>query len=132
MLFHLTTPAMAALSGPFEFLFHTWSFTFLGKDIFAHDFFETFMRNFRIGFALVAAGLLIIEWRAKRLGEKLPDKITKRILWAFGIVGFLCYFDFFNPNVRYPDYYHRHEFYPRRSRTVAASRSKSATCVICA
>jgi hypothetical protein len=92
-------------------LFHTWSFTFLGKDIFSHDFFENAMRNFRIGFALVAAGLLIIEARAKRLGEMLPDRITKRILWGFGIVGFLAYFDFFNPNVRYPDYYHRHEFY---------------------
>jgi len=111
MLFHLTTPAMAALSSPFDFLFHTWSFNFLGKDIFAHDFFENAMRNFRIGFALVAAGLLIIEARAKRLGERLPDKITNRILWGFGIVGFLAYFDFFNPNVRYPDYYHRHEFY---------------------
>src|SRR6185436_6125146 len=27
------------------------------------------------------------------------------------LIGFFTYFDFGNPNVRYPNYYHRHEFY---------------------
>lgn len=111
MLHHFASPAMAALSGPLDFLFRTWSFNFLGRDIFAHDFYQRSMDFFKIGLALVGAGLLVIEARAKRLGETLPEKTTKRILIAFAALGFFAYFDFFNPNVRYPDYYHRHEFY---------------------
>jgi len=102
---------MAALSGLLDFLFHTWSFRLLDRDIFAHDFFTRAMEFFKIGLALAAAGLLLIEARAKRLGEVLPARITKRVTWAFALLGFFAYFDFFNPNVRYPDYYHRHEFY---------------------
>ncbi|HVU01916.1 MAG TPA: hypothetical protein VHE30_09200 [Polyangiaceae bacterium] len=109
----LTTALASALASasPFDFLFHTWSFHFMGKDVLSHDVWEFSMKMFKIGFALVCAGLLLIEARAKRLGEKLPERTTRRILIAVTIVGFLSYFDFFNPNVRYPDYYHRHEFY---------------------
>ena len=61
--------------------------------------------------AVVAITFLIIERRARRM------KLKGVKLWAkpFGIFlmvfGFFTYFDFFNPNVRYHDYYHRHEFY---------------------
>jgi hypothetical protein len=105
-----TTLALAA-STPFDFLFHTWSFTLFGRDIFAHDTWEQVMYFSRIGLALVAAGMLMIEARAKRLGEKLSEKTLKRIGIAVAVIGFVAYFDGFNPNVRYPDYYHRHEFY---------------------
>ena len=27
------------------------------------------------------------------------------------VLAFGAYFDFFNPNTRYPDFYHRHEFF---------------------
>jgi len=105
-----TTLALAA-SSPFDFLFHTWSFQLFGRDIFAHDTWEQVMYFSRIGLALVAAGMLMIEARAKKLGEKLPEKTLKRIGIAVAVIGFVAYFDGFNPNVRYPDYYHRHEFY---------------------
>jgi hypothetical protein len=111
MLSSTTSLAFAALSSPVDFLFHTWSFQFLGRDIFAHDNWQQGMEFFRIGLALVAAGLLLIEARARRFGEQLSERTVKRIGIAFSILGFLAYFDFFNPNVRYPDYYHRHEFY---------------------
>ena len=110
---HLTAHsiALAAFASPIDFLFRTWSFNFLGHDIFAHDYWQQTMDFFRIGLALVAAGLLLIEARAKKLGETLSAKTTKRIGIAFTILGFLAYFDGFNPNVRYSNYYHRHEFY---------------------
>src|SRR5689334_2878687 len=102
--------ALAAAS-PFDFLFHTWSFQFLGKDIFAHDNWEQIMYFSRIVVALTVAGLLMIEARAKKLGERLSEKTTRYITIAVALLGFVMYFDGFNPNVRYPDYYHRHEFY---------------------
>ena len=141
------TATLALVTTPVDFLFHTWSFQFLGRDIFAHDTWESVMYFSRIGLALIAAGMLLIEARAKRLGEKLPEKTLKRIGIAVAVIGFIAYFDGFNPNVRYPDYYHRHEFYHyylgskyshalgytrlyectmiARSRTGAASRSRS-------
>ena len=94
-----------------DFLFHTWSFQFLGQDIFAHDNWQRTMDFFKIGLALVCAGLLLIEARAKKLGEKLTPLTTKRLAIVLTVLGFFAYFDFGNPNVRYPDYYHRHEFY---------------------
>jgi hypothetical protein len=111
-----TLTAFAASAGPFDFffdnfLFHPWSYKLFGQDVFAHDNWERTMLFFRIGLALVLAGLLMIEARGKRLGERLSERTTKRVAIAFTVLGFLAYFDFFNPNVRYADYYHRHEFY---------------------
>jgi len=108
--------AFAASADPFgflfdNFLFHPWHFQVGGQDVFAGDNWNQTMYYFRIGLALVLAGLLVIEARAKRLGERLPERTTKRLAIAFTLIGFLAYFDFFNPNVRYVDYYHRHEFY---------------------
>jgi hypothetical protein len=110
MLFHSLTLAFAAFS-PLDFLFHEWRFNFLGRNIFGHDEWQASMDYFRIGLALTAAGLLVIEARGLKLGERLSEKTLKRIGIAFTVLGFLAYFDFGNPNVRYGDYYHRHEFY---------------------
>ncbi len=110
MLFHSLTLASAAFS-PLDFLFHEWRFNFLGRNIFGHDEWQAGMDYFRIGLALTAAGLLLIEARGRKLGERLSEKTLKRIGIAFTVLGFLAYFDFGNPNVRYGDYYHRHEFY---------------------
>jgi hypothetical protein len=103
--------SLALAASPFDFLFHTWSFQFLGRDIFAHDNWEQIMYFSRIVVALTVAGLLMIEARAKKFGERLSVKTTRRITIGVGVLGFIMYFDGFNPNVRYPDYYHRHEFY---------------------
>jgi hypothetical protein len=111
MTFLPTTLALAALSGPLDFLFHTWSFQIGSRDVFAHDNWESGMVFFKIGLALVSAGLLLIEARAAKLGERLSERTVKRLSIVFTVLGFLAYFDFFNPNTRYADYYHRHEFY---------------------
>lgn len=109
MLFHTLTTALAA--SPFDFLFEPWSFHVLGRDIFAHDNWQSFLVNFKIGLGLVTAGLLMLEARARKLGERISDVATKRIAIGLTVIGFLAYFDGFNPNVRYINYYHRHEFY---------------------
>jgi len=111
MISSLLAFAADASGGPLDFLFTPWSFKIGGTDIFSNENYSRTMLFFRIGFALVAAGLLLIEARARKLGERLPEKTLKRIGIAFAIVGFLAYFDFGNPNVRYSQYYHRHEFY---------------------
>src|ERR1700753_647500 len=101
--------SLLAVTTPIDFLFHTWSFQFMGRDIFAHDNWENFMYFSRIVLALVAAGMLVIEARAQTLAERLSEKTLKRIGIGVTVIGFLAYFDGFNPNVRYPDYSHRHE-----------------------
>jgi hypothetical protein len=53
----------------------------------------------------------MLEARAKKLGERLSERTTKRIAIGLTAVSFLLYFDFFNPNVRYVNYYHRHEYF---------------------
>src|SRR5688572_24339299 len=53
-----------------------------------------------IGVALVTAGLLLLEQRAKRLGVSIPEKAARRVGIAITVVSFLLYFDFFNPNTR--------------------------------
>ena len=68
--FSFASLALAAAS-PFDFLFHTWSFQLLRRDIFAHDNWESIMYFSRIVVALTVAGLLMIEARAKKLGERL-------------------------------------------------------------
>ena len=72
------------------------------------------MKGFRVGLTLVTAGLLLYEWRAEKLGEVIPVRgwLGKRsIAIILTILGLGAYYDFGNPNTRYPDYYHRHEFY---------------------
>lgn len=66
-----------------------------------------------IRFLLTFGGALwfIYVWRAWRMGERVPRRTQKRIAYLLTIVAFGVYFDFFNPHVRYSEYYHRHEFY---------------------
>jgi hypothetical protein len=75
---------------------------------------NAFMKGFRVALTLITAGLLMYEWRAQKLGEDIPNKgwLGKRsIAIILTVLGFGAYYDFGNPNTRYPDYYHRHEFY---------------------
>ena len=49
--------------------------------------------------------------RAYKLGQPVPKVWVRNIAIAFTVLGFGVYFDYFNPNTRYSEYYHRHEFY---------------------
>jgi hypothetical protein len=69
------------------------------------------MFGFRVGLCLLGALLVIAEVRARRLGVPVQKRATKWIAIAMTALAFLTYFDFGNPNVRYRNYYHRHEFY---------------------
>jgi hypothetical protein len=89
-----------------NFLFHAWP----GR-VFMRATWEGITKGTSIGLALVVSGLLILERRARRLGTNLPEKRCKRAGIAITVVAFLLYFDFFVPNTRYENYYHRHELY---------------------
>ena len=69
------------------------------------------MNGLRIGLTLGGALLLIYEVRARRVGEAIPLRTRKRVAILLTVLSFGAYFDFFNPNTRYPEYYHRHEFF---------------------
>jgi hypothetical protein len=49
--------------------------------------------------------------RAYKLGQPVPKKLARNVAILFTVLGFGVYFDYFNPNTRYSEYYHRHEFY---------------------
>lgn len=105
------TALTGSFYGPLDFLFQPWSFRVGGDNIFSRDNWDSVMTTFRIALPLIAAGLLLLEARARRLGVKPSEVILKRVGMTFTVLAVLAYFDFFNPNVRYQDYYHRHEFY---------------------
>jgi hypothetical protein len=86
--------------------FQRWDGSLLSRDVF-----EGFTGWLSIALSLGAAGLLLLEHRAKKLGQRYPEKKARRIGIALTVVAFLLYFDFFNPNTRYSNYYHRHELY---------------------
>ena len=74
------------------------------------DAWGTMMEVFRVALcvggaaAIIPAALLI-----PRRG--LANVIIGICACLFAFAIFLSYFDFFNPNVRYHKYYHRHEFF---------------------
>ncbi len=65
----------------------------------------------RISLSVLGAIFLMYEMRARKLKVRLSLRTRKQLAIAMTVVAFLTYFDFFNPNVRYIEYYHRHEFY---------------------
>ena len=86
--------------------FKSWPGAWLQRDAF-----EAFTVWLSIALSLGAAGLLMLERRARRLGEPYPEKKARRVGIVLTVIAFLLYFDFFNPNTRYANYYHRHELY---------------------
>ncbi|MBN2195010.1 MAG: hypothetical protein JW751_19490 [Polyangiaceae bacterium] len=97
--------AFDAFSAPDKpFFWQSW--------IFLKDNWEpTVMRPIRYGLPLVTGLLLIAEWRAKHTGETLTERWKQRIGVLLTCIAFGAYYDFGNPNTRYADYYHRHEFF---------------------
>jgi hypothetical protein len=106
-------PAGAPLLAGFDPLhfFNNLLFGVWPGEFFKHDPFNNFTIFLSIGIALVTAGLLMLEPRLRRLGHPVPERTARRIGIFLTVVSFLLYFDFFNPNTRYPQYYHRHELY---------------------
>lgn len=90
-------------SGPNDF--------FWGNPIFEKDLWERLTKGLRIALAMGGALLLLYELRARRMGERIRERTRRRIAWVLTIASFFVYFDFFNPNTRYSEYYHRHELY---------------------
>ncbi|HEY3497388.1 MAG TPA: hypothetical protein VGK73_21980 [Polyangiaceae bacterium] len=88
------------------FLYEHWDGPWFEKDSW-----EKLTKGTRIFLCMAGALLLIYEVRARRLREKIKERTRKRIAYVLTGLAFFVYFDFFNPNVRYEEYYHRHEFY---------------------
>jgi hypothetical protein len=89
-----------------KFFFEKWDSAW-----FARDKFEDLTYGFAVTLALATAALLIIEVFVRRAGVRIPKKVIAGVSIALTLFGFLSYFGFFNPNVRYANYYHRHEFF---------------------
>lgn len=79
--------------------------------MFQKEQWEPMMTFLRLTLTLGGAIFLIAEARARKLSQPLRKRTTRRIAITLTVLAFLSYFDFFNPHTRYPDYYHRHEFF---------------------
>jgi hypothetical protein len=109
----LLTEAQPVLSmlGPFDGLIDTFLFRDWPGSIFVRSTWAGITTSLSVGLALVVSGLLLLEQRARRLGRRLPERRCRQLGIALTIMGFLLYYDFFVPNTRYENYYHRHELY---------------------
>jgi hypothetical protein len=109
----LLVEAQALLSrlGPFDALFDNFLFRSWPGRIFERSNWNGVTNAMSMGLSLGVSALLLVEQRARRLGASLPEKQCRRIGLAITVLGFLLYFDFFVPNTRYENYYHRHELY---------------------
>jgi hypothetical protein len=87
-------------------LYDPWQGEWFKKEIW-----DDFTKVVRLTLTIAGALFLIYEIRARRLRERIPLRWKKRVAYVMTAIAFLVYFDFFNPNVRYVEYYHRHEFY---------------------
>ncbi len=87
-------------------LFHPWPGRWL-----ANGAFRQYTITLSIGLSLGGSALFMLEQRARRLGRPFSRRVQRAACIALTALSFLVYFDFFNPNTRYFDYYHRHEFY---------------------
>ena len=72
---------------------------------------EMFLRGTRVALTMIGAALIMYKARAFKLGQPVPQKLARNVAILFTLLGFGVYFDYFNPNTRYSEYYHRHEFY---------------------
>jgi hypothetical protein len=110
MIEHVTALAVSSqswLSAADDFfLYEPWQGSWFEKN--SWDWFTLVVR---LSLTMLGAFFLIYEIRARRLREKISMRTKKRIAFVMTALAFLVYFDFFNPNVRYVEYYHRHEFY---------------------
>jgi hypothetical protein len=98
------------LLAPWRFLGRVFFVVWPG-DAFQRSTWEELMHGFWISLALLATTLLLGEMITRRAGYPPSKRAVKWVSIAFTVTGFLAYFSFFNPSVRYIDFYHRHEFF---------------------
>ncbi len=84
---------------------------FWNNPIFEKDVWEAFTKTVRIALAMGGALLLLYELRARRMGVRISERTGRRWAWILVVLSFGVFFDFGNPNTRYSEFYHRHEFY---------------------
>ena len=84
---------------------------FWDHSIFEKDQWKRITLFVRLLLTLSTACLLVYEVRARRMKQPLSLRWRKRAAVMLTGLAFFTYFDFFNPHVRYSEYYHRHEFY---------------------
>ena len=98
--------ALEALSSQTGILADLWS-----NPLFQRETWAPLTRGLRLLLAAIGALALIYEVRARRLGAPISERTRPRFAWAMTVLAFGVYFEFFNPNVHNPGYYHRHEIY---------------------
>lgn len=104
---HVSFGWSSALNPLFEnALFEKWD-----GELFEKEQWRKVMVATRILLSVLGAVFLMYEVRARKMQVRLSLRFRKRIAIVLTALAFLTYFDFFNPNVRYVQYYHRHEFY---------------------
>ena len=96
----------ASLLGALNPLFERWE-----GEVFAKENWEELMLFMRVSLSVLGALFLMYELRARKMQVRISRRVRKRIAIAMTALAFFTYYDFFNPNVRYIEYYHRHEFY---------------------
>ncbi|MGE3668216.1 MAG: hypothetical protein AB7K71_01090 [Polyangiaceae bacterium] len=79
--------------------------------VFQKDVWTGVMRAVRYLLTFGGAVLLMYEIRARKLRQPVSQSMMKGMAVLFTVLAFGAYFDFGNPNTRYSEYYHRHEFY---------------------
>ncbi len=93
--------------------FWNWDFTAARENIrpFKKPVWIDLMFALRLVLCLLGAMLVIYEVRARRMGFPIKERRKRILAIVFSVLAFGAYFDFGNPNVRYSNYYHRHELY---------------------
>jgi hypothetical protein len=89
-----------------NFLFRPWPGRWLQSGNWSQ-----FTTGLSLSLSLGASALFMLDERARRLGRPASRRVRRAVCCTLIALSFLVYFDFFNPNTRYHDYYHRHEFY---------------------
>ncbi|MCC6216852.1 MAG: hypothetical protein IT376_18480 [Polyangiaceae bacterium] len=89
----------------------TWLAQHWEAAYFQKDTFDPLMTGLRLFLTFGGAILLLLEARALRLRISMSVKWRRWVAILFTGLAFGVYFDFFNPNTRYIEYYHRHEFF---------------------
>ncbi len=84
---------------------------FWDNPLFAQNNWERIARFLRLSLTFGGAVWLIWEARARRLNQPVTKAVSRGVAITLTLVAFLTYFDFFNPKVRYSEFYHRHELF---------------------
>jgi hypothetical protein len=107
----LEARSLVSTLGPFDWVFDNFLFRPWPGKIFERASWHAITDTLAVGLSLTVSGLLLLDQRSRRLGVGPSERQRRRLGLAITVFGFLLYFDFFVPNTRYENYYHRHELY---------------------